>query len=126
LYGTQDGDRNGTWFFVDNLELELCNEWPVPAQAGDLGTIAGTVRVNGWTQAGVAVWAYNQDTGETFQTVSLGDEDRFSKGSFHHFNISPGDYMVYAEVWQDGILYWDVQEVLVVAGGQSSVDLDLR
>ena len=124
--GVPDTDRRGTWFYLDELECEVCVDWPVPEQQPMKGSIGGTLNLNGWAEAGVAVWAYNQNTDVTYQTVSLGSEDNFPKGTYHFYNIEPGNYRVYSELWVDGWLYWDVRSAEVFADGLTTVDLDLR
>ena len=57
---------------------------------------------------GADVWAYAQG-GEVFHTRSIHD------GMYHFYNIEPGTYVIYAEVWMSGQLRTATTEVTLVA-----------
>jgi hypothetical protein len=112
FYGTHDEDYNDTWFYLDNLECEVCTEWPVPSEEAGTASIGGGVRVlvNGIPQAlhGVDVWAYSQG-GEVFHTITIQD------GLYHFYNIPPGTYTIYSEIWIGGGLRFATTTVVVGA-----------
>jgi hypothetical protein len=101
FYATHDADQYGTWFYLDDLEVEICNEWPVPDPEPDTASIGGDLRVliGGIPEAqqGVDVWAYSED-GQVYRTVTIQD------GSYHFYNIAPGTYTIYSEIWIGGTL----------------------
>jgi hypothetical protein len=126
FYCQHDGDRYGTWFYVDEVAFETCTTWPEPAQQADLGFISGRTWVKGSLRSDVVVWAQNHGTGDLLHTTSLGPEDVLPNGTFRFYNVEPGTYTVYSEVWEGGVLYWDAETVIVVAGGDLTVNLNLR
>ncbi|RLC75178.1 MAG: hypothetical protein DRI81_12540, partial [Chloroflexi bacterium] len=99
FYGTHDADYNDTWFYLDSLECDVCTEWPVPEDQAGTASIGGDVRVliGGIPQSmqGVEVWAYAQG-GEVYHTATIHD------GTYHFYNVPPGIYHIYAEVWVSG------------------------
>ncbi len=126
FYGTHDEDEHGTWFYLDNVECEVCTEWPVPEHQSGMGTIYGTVEVEGSTRGGVDVWAYDEGAGTTYHTVTLdGGDDLFPEGTYHFYNIPPGTYTIYSECWEAGLLFWDMKEATVDADGEQQVNLNL-
>jgi len=126
FYGEHDGDRWGTWFYVDDLSFQVCSSWPEPDQDDALGTIGGRVRVNASLRANVPVWAQSHAGGEPLRTTSLGEEDLLPKGSYRFYNVTPGKYTVYSEIWEEGGLYWDAETVEVAPGADINVNMDLR
>jgi hypothetical protein len=126
FYGTHDGDEHGTWFYLDNVECEVCTEWPVPEHEAGMASIYGTVEVEGNTRGGLDVWIYDEGADVTYHTVTLdGGDDLFPEGTYHFYNIPPGTYTVYSESWQGGLLFWDLREATVGANGEQRVDLHL-
>jgi hypothetical protein len=126
FYGTHDEDEHGTWFYLDNVECEVCTEWPVPEHQSGMATIYGTVEVEGSTRGGVDVWAYDEGAGTTYHTVTLdGGDDLFPEGTYHFYNIPPGTYTIYSECWEAGLLFWDMKEATVDADGEQQVNLNL-
>jgi hypothetical protein len=91
-----DGDGTDTWFYLDDPECEICTKWPVPPLDPTKVSIGGQalVFINGWwtERQGVNVWAYGQEGG-SHHTVTIQD------GSYYFYNIPPGTYRIYAEVW---------------------------
>jgi hypothetical protein len=112
FYAEHDEDYNDTWFYLDDLECEVCTEWPVPEDEPGTASVGGAVRVlvSGIPQAlqGVDVWAYSQG-GEVYHTVTIHD------GSYHFYNIQPGTYTIYSEIWIGGGLRFATKTVVVVA-----------
>ena len=115
FYGEHDEDEYGTWFYLDDLECEVCTEWPIPEQEPDKAAIGGEIRVlvGGIpkTLQGVKVWAYSQG-GEMYHTSTIQD------GTYHFYNIEPGTYTVYSEIWLQGELHYSMTTVTVDSGEQ--------
>ncbi len=113
FYGDHDGDYYGTWFYVDNLYCEVCTEWPIPPEEPGTASIGGEVRVlvQGIPRAlqGVHVWAYSPG-GNFYHTVTI------QGGAYHFYNIPPGTYTVYSEVWVGNELRFATTTVTVAAG----------
>ncbi|MEE8391045.1 MAG: hypothetical protein V3S14_09655, partial [Anaerolineae bacterium] len=100
FYATHDGDEIGTWFYLDNVENNICTQWPIPEPEDGTASIGGQVfgGTSGYQlMTGVRVMAYSQG-GEVYQTVSIQD------GTYHFYNIPPGNYFIYAEAWVGGTL----------------------
>jgi hypothetical protein len=124
FYTFHDGDRYGTYFYLDDLECDLCTEWPIPEEEPGTASIGGVVQglVGGAPELmpGVTVVAYSQG-GEVYRTLSIHD------ATYHFYNIPPGDYTVYTEAWVYGQLLVDSDTVTVVAGERNYyVNLMLR
>lgn len=103
LEATADGaaypyDDEGTWFYLDNLECEVCTEWPVPEYEEGTASIGGRVLGDFTARFGIDVWAYGQTFeggGAIYHTVTLQD------GSYRFYNIEPGIYTIDAQIWLD-------------------------
>ncbi len=104
LAATADGDDlnpyadAGTWFYLDNIECEVCTEWPIPEYVPGKASIGGRVLGDFAAQLGIDVWAYGQTLeggGATYHTVTLQD------GSYRFYNIEPGIYTIDAQIWLD-------------------------
>jgi hypothetical protein len=113
FYATHDEDYHDTWFYLDALECEACTEWPVPAEEPGTASVGGEVRVlvSGIPQTlqGVDVWAYSPGGGVR-HTVTIQD------GTYHFYNIPPGVYTIYSEIWIGGGLRFAMATVTVGAG----------
>jgi len=122
FYAEHDEDFNDTWFYLDNLECEVCTGWPIPDPIPGMASVGGDVRVlvGGFprTLQGVDVWAYSPG-GETYHTVTIHD------GTYHFYNIPPGTYTIYSEIWAGGGLRFDTTTAMLGAGADESVDLFL-
>jgi len=104
--GTHDGDFDGTFFYLDELSAEVCTAWPIPEHVSGMAAIGGratTRSMSGKTIAvvGADVWAYLRGSTQSYHTRTLQD------GSFHFYNVPPGEYVIYAEgLWGgEGIRY---------------------
>jgi len=113
FYATHDEDGYDTWFYLDDLECEVCTEWPIPDEEAGTASIGGGVQVlaGGFLQTlqGVDVWAYSRG-GEVYSTVTIHD------GTYHFYNIPPGVYTIYSEMWIGGGLRFATTTVTVAAG----------
>ena len=123
--GTNDRDTSGTFFYIDDVSAQLCTEWSVPDLDTDLGTFGGKVTTRGENNVptifpGADVWAYTQGT-DVLHTRSIHD------GTYHFYNVQPGNYIVYAEAWVGGALRTVSASVDVEAGDAlDSVNLLLQ
>jgi hypothetical protein len=119
-----DGDEYGTWFYLDELSCEVCTRWDIPELEDGKAFIGGELWV--WVRGipqnrpGVDVWAYSQSTGKAYHTFTTGE------GQYVFYNIEPGTYTIYSEVWVSGGLYFAIQTVTVSTGDiREDVDLSL-
>jgi hypothetical protein len=112
FYATHDADEYGTWFYLDDVQCNVCSDWPIPDPVDGTASFGGLVR--GMTGAvpqvltGVRVMAYSRG-GQVYRTLSIHD------GTYHFYNVPPGSYTVYAEAWAGGNLLIDSTTVTVVA-----------
>jgi hypothetical protein len=112
FYATHDADEYGTWFYLDDVQCNVCSDWPIPDPVDGTASFGGLVR--GMTGAvpqvltGVRVMAYSRG-GQVYRTLSIHD------GTYHFYNVPPGTYTVYAEAWAGGYLLVDSATVTVVA-----------
>ncbi len=112
FYGVHDGDANGSYFYIDNVRFDICTVQPIPEP------IEGTVSIGGLIEVllagvptrmpGIQVWA-SRVGGELHRTQTIHDS------TYHFYNVPPGTYIIYAEVWVGGYLYTATAEVQVAA-----------
>jgi hypothetical protein len=107
-----DGDKDGTWFYLDSIECEVCTRWEIEPEDPNMASISGEVRVvvEGipQTRPGIRVWAYRQG-GQVYETVTI------QNGTYLFHNVPPGTYTLYSEDWVSGGLYFTTEQVTVVA-----------
>ena len=105
-----------TRFYIDNVDLQVCTQQPVPSQYST--KVAGDVRVfiNGEPveKPGVNVWIYAID-GSMSKTYTIQD----STFSFYDLpaDNSGTQYILYAEYWEDNTFY-SASTVIVLQPGQ--------
>jgi hypothetical protein len=108
----RDEDSRDTWFYLDALECKVCTGWPVPPPIAGTASITGEVRVlvGGIPQRlqGVDVWAYSPG-GETYHTVTI------QNGAYGFYNVPPGTYTIYSEIWMGNGLRFATTTVAVGA-----------
>ena len=124
--GSNDGDYNGTFFYVDNVSAQACSSWPIPDDEAGTASIGGLLTTLSAENnlrvplVGADVWAYTQD-GEIYHTASIQD------GTYHFYNIPPGTYYVYSEAWVGGQLRTATANVTVAANERNyHVDMFLQ
>lgn len=116
-----------TNFYLDNVELQICTEEPIPDLQPGFGHITGqlTVFINGSLRRipGVQVWTYRIDGAlQTTYTV-----DKPAGDNYGFYNLEPGKYVVFAQyVDSNGVTYVANKSLDVVAGIDASVDLRLQ
>jgi hypothetical protein len=112
--GYEDGDSK---FYVDQVRCDICTTViRPPYRPGTVRRVGGkvTVLVEGFAQSmqGVDVWAMQLPDGVTppealayYTTYSIHDS------TYNFFNLNPGIYRIYAQVWVSGVLYTATAEV---------------
>ena len=110
---SQDGDVYGTYFFLDEVSAQICTEWPIPDPITNTASIGGLLSTLNEYHVSVptpnaAVQAYRQG-GVVHRTTSIQD------GTYHFYNIEPGTYLIYAQIWQDSVLHTAITNVTVSA-----------
>jgi hypothetical protein len=115
-------DLGDSEFYIDQVRCDVCTTVRQPDPApGKVTRLGGRVLVvlagQPTSMPGVDVWAMQLPDGSTppdqldFQsTYSIQDS------TYSFFNLNPGTYRVYAEVWVSGSLYSAVQTVTIGAG----------
>ncbi len=124
--GANDGDYNGTFFYLDEMSAQACTSWPIPNDEAGTASIGGLLTTLSAENnlriplVGADVWAYTQ-AGEIYHTVSIQD------GTYHFYNIPPGTYYVYSEAWVGGQLRTATAGVTVAANERNyHVDMFLQ
>ncbi len=115
---THDADEYGTWFYLDDVECYVCSTWPIPDPESGMASIGGLLSLWGLPEPGVKVAAYSQG-GQFYQTISIQD------GTYHFYNVPPGTYVIYAEVWTGDTLLVGSNLVTVVSDDHDNDDVDL-
>ncbi len=109
-----DEDAYGTYFYIDDVEAQVCTEWPTPEPEAGTATFGGKITTLGEyniprTLVGADVWAYAQG-GDVYKTQSIHD------GTYRFYNMPPGTYQIYAEAWVGGTLRIASTSITVEAG----------
>ena len=119
-------------FYVDQVRYDICTTVRPPDPEPDkVHRVGGHVQVilegRPTRMAGIDVWATQLPDGTTppeelqvYTTRSLHDS------SYNFYNLNPGRYRIYAEVWVSGNLYSAATTITVQAGDVvTSVNLNL-
>jgi hypothetical protein len=121
FYGTQGGpiDYFCTYFFLDDLQCEMCTYWPPPAVDPGKASFGGLVTIIEGTRPlfvkGVDVYAFTIDGSGVYEhTTTIQD------GSYHFYNLPIGLYKIYA-VYRDDRLNADVKTLTVGIGDRSDI-----
>jgi regulation of enolase protein 1 (concanavalin A-like superfamily) len=111
FYGVHDGDTPGTSFYIDDVRFDICTVQPIPDDVPGTASIGGLVEVlldaRPTKMSGIQVWAFAPG-GELYSTRTIHDS------TYHFYNIPPGPYTIYAEVWMENILYTATTEAEVI------------
>ncbi len=117
FYGVHDGKESGTYFYIDDVELEICTTYPIPADEPGTASFGGLIEVllGGVPRklgANVQVSA-SLVGGDMYRTRTIHDS------TYHFYNMPPGTYVVYAQAEVRGqgatYLYTAIREVTVTA-----------
>jgi hypothetical protein len=124
FYATHDGQDSGTHFYIDDVRCDICTVQPIPDDVPDTASIGGLVEVllagTPTKMPGVQVWAFAPG-GTLYRTQTI------HNSTYHFYNVPPGTYTIYAEVWVGGHLYTVTTETNVVANERNySVNLLLE
>lgn len=123
FYAPNDGTADA-WFFVDDVECEVCSAEPIPGTDPTKVTVGGLAQVllGGVPRkmAGIDVYAYTAD-GELFSTYTIQDS------TYHFYSVlPPGETIyIYAEIYVGGYRYWTQTTVPPQSGGDELHDVDL-
>jgi regulation of enolase protein 1 (concanavalin A-like superfamily) len=124
FYGVHDGQAPGTCFYMDDVRFDICTTQPIPEPVPSTASIGGLIQVllhaRPTKMPGIQVWAFAPG-GALYRTKTIHDS------TYHFYNVPPGTYTIYAEVWTDGILYSGTTEVTVVSDERNyGVDMLLK
>jgi hypothetical protein len=124
FYAEHDGVDSGTYFYIDDVRLDICTVQPIPDPVPGTASIGGVVEVllagTPTKMPGIKVQAFAPG-GELLRSQSI------HNSTYHFYNIPPGTYVIYAEVWVGGHLYTATTEAEVSADERNySVNLLLE
>jgi regulation of enolase protein 1 (concanavalin A-like superfamily) len=121
FYGVHDNDDDGTYFYVDDIVLNICTTEPIPEDEPGTASFGGLVEVLlagvPTKMPGLKVLAYAPG-GQLYRTTTIHDS------TYHFYNIPPGTYTVQAYVTVGGYEYWSSTEITLVAD-ERNYGLDL-
>jgi hypothetical protein len=110
FYAEHDGVDSGTYFYIDDVRLDICTVQPIPDPVPGTASIGGTVEV-------LLAGTPTKMPGIKVQAFAPGEEllgsQSIHNSTYHFYNIQPGLYVIYAEVWVGGHLYTATTEVEV-------------
>jgi hypothetical protein len=114
-------DGNGTTeFYLDDVRLDACTTQPIPEIDPEKATVGGDVRVllegRPTEMEGVTVWAYRTDGGDCRPGEPLCVTYSIHDSTYHFYNIEPGPYAIFAEVWVGSLSYTDLRTLTLAAG----------
>ncbi len=124
FYADHDNVAPGTYFYIDDVRFDICTMQPIPEDVPGTASIGGLIEVllgqRPTLMPGIQVWAYAAG-GEIYRTQTIHDS------TYHFYNVPPGTYTLYAEVWIADVLYTGTTEVTVVADERNyGVDMLLQ
>jgi hypothetical protein len=125
FYGVHDGDTSGTNFYVDNVRFDICTTQPIPAEIDGTASFGGLVEVllSGLPTKmgdGIQIFAYARG-GALYATRTIHDS------TYHFYNVPPGTYTIYADLWVGASLYTSTTEITVMSNERNyAVDLLLE
>jgi regulation of enolase protein 1 (concanavalin A-like superfamily) len=112
FYAEHDGTESGTYFYIDDVRFDICTVQPIPEEIDGTASIGGIVEVllagTPTKMPGIKIQAFTPG-GDLLRSQSIHDS------TYHFYNVSPGIYIIYAEVWVGGHLYTATTEVEVSA-----------
>ena len=116
-------DLTHTWFYVDDVSVAVCTTVPTPTIQVDMATLSGDLWVSvGGSLAsapGTPIWAYT-DGGQLYTTYAIHDS------TYHFYNLPPGTYHIYSEVWIGELLYFITETITLPQGLTDDHDLKLQ
>jgi hypothetical protein len=125
-----DDGLGNSEFFLDQIRCEICTTVqppdPEPGMAERLGGHLLVVLAGQPTEMqGIDVWV-SQLPDETTPLDELDFQYTYSiqDSTYSFYNLNPGTYRIYAEVWVSGNQYSAVQTVTIGAG-ETNVDVDM-
>jgi hypothetical protein len=129
-------DEGDTEFYVDQIRCDVCATISEPdPEDGKAFKVGGELRVlNSSGQlvkmAGIDVWAIRlQEPDGSVPPDELISHSTYSiqDSTYAFYNLEPGLYQIYAEVWVDGRLRWaSIPEIRINAGpGNSELNMTL-
>jgi hypothetical protein len=125
-----DLDQGDTEFYMDQVRCEICTTVRPPAPEPDKRYRIGGhiwVLLSGQPVAmpGVDVWAIQIPDGTPSGELDFQSTYSIQDSTYSFYNLSPGTYRIYAEVWVSGNLYSAATTVDVTAGSQEITNIDL-
>ena len=131
--GNGDGDEDGdSQFYIDQVECEICTTiLPPDIVTGTVRRLGGTVTVlvKGIAQPmpGTDVWAMQLPDGPPPPQPDFQTTYAIQDSTYNFYNLTPGTYRIYAQVWVSGVLYTASETVTVndTWRGQERTDVDL-
>ena len=131
LYANNTDGQGSSWFHLDQIRCDICTTVqppePEPTKVLRLGgRLLVILEGRPTPMSGIDVWAVQLPDGVTppeelavYTTYSIQDS------TFNFYNLNPGRYRIYAEVWVSGNLYSAVTTIQVNAG-DSVADVNLN
>ncbi len=120
-------------FYVDQIKCELCTTvLEPPLQPGKVRRLGGNVRVimegKAKQMQGIDVWATQLQTGSP-PAPPIGQLDfqatyTIQDSTYSFYNLTPGRYLIYAEVWASGNMY-SASATVDVVDGEDRRDINL-
>ena len=125
FYTEHDGELPGTYFYMDDVRLDICTTQPIPAEVPGTASVGGLVEVvlaGVPTKMGDGIEVIaSRVGGEMYRTKTIHDS------TYHFYNLPPGNYVVQAFVSVGGYDYWNTVEVELVADERNyAVDMLLQ
>ena len=124
-------DQGDSWFHVDQVRFDVCTTTqPPPSEPGKVREVSGRVLVvldgRPTPMAGIDVWAAQLPDGVTPpEELDFETTQSIQDSSYRFYNLNPGRYRIYAEVWVSGNLY-SASTTVVVEAGDARTDVNLN
>jgi len=131
LYANSTDGQGASRFHVDQIRCDICATVLAPEPEPDKvyrvgGRILVILEGRPTAMPGIEVWAIQLPDGTT-PPEGLGTWSTYSiqDSTYNMFNLNPGRYRIYAEVWVSGNLYTAATTIQVEAGA-TVIDVNLN
>jgi len=126
--GEVDGDSE---FYIDQVRCEICSTVRPPEYiTGQARRLGGYLQVlvygNPTPMQGINVWAIQLPDGGDPPPGGWGFYTTYSihDSTYNFFNVNPGEYRIYAEVWVTGVLY-SASTTVTIGDGDTDTTLNM-
>jgi hypothetical protein len=131
LYADNDDEQGDSRFYLDQIRCDVCTTIiPPDPEPGRVYRVGGRLLVvlegRPTQMPGIDVWAIQLPDGTTPpEDLGVWTTTSIQGSTYNLFNLNPGRYRIYAEVWVSGNLY-SAATTIQVEAGDTVIDVNLN